>query len=45
MKLRRIKKNFWWTWRCDIRHQHSSVYGFFDWGVGRVKHQLRNKLK
>jgi hypothetical protein len=35
MKLRLKRKQFWWTWRY-------TPYGF-EWGIGRILHQLRDK--
>jgi len=41
MKVRNIKRNFWWTWHhCTQQYPYySKLYGWFDWGVGRFKHQ------
>lgn len=37
MKLRRRRKQFWWTWHhCTQLYPHySRLYGWFDWGVAR----------
>ncbi len=44
MKLRYKRKQFWWTWHEDDKHLKSLTYGLFDWGVGRIKHQLKDKV-
>lgn len=45
MKVRQIKKRFWWTWHFTPRlYNYSKMYGWFDWGVGRIKHQLKDSL-
>lgn len=45
MKLRKARKQFWWTWHHSKRHQCSTHYGWFDWGVGRIKHQHKDTTK
>jgi hypothetical protein len=35
MKLRHKRKQFWWTWR----YAHYD----FEWGVGRILHQLKDR--
>lgn len=47
MKQRQRKKQFWWTWHhcTQLYPYYSKLYGWFDWGVGRIKHQLRNTSK
>lgn len=39
MKLRYRRKQFWWTWHWRATHPYSRIYGLFDWGVARIKHQ------
>lgn len=42
MKMRKRRKQFWWTWHVDSKHIKSHLYGMFDWGVGRVNHQVKD---
>jgi len=44
MKVRQIKKRFWWTWRFwPMPYDgNKKVVGWFDWGVGRIKHQIKD---
>jgi hypothetical protein len=44
MKLRKLRKNFWWTWHAIPGALYSHTYGFFDWGMGRIKHQHKDAL-
>ena len=39
MKMRQRRKQFWWTWRSE--QTFNRTYGWFNWGVGRVKHQIK----
>jgi len=39
MKLRYMRKQFWWTWHMEGIPPYESSPRYFVWGVGRIKHQ------
>lgn len=45
MKMRKARKQFWWTWRFKVSCHYigSKQYGWYDWSVGRVVHQLKDR--
>jgi hypothetical protein len=50
MKMRNKRKQFWWTFRA--KEEILSYMGLFihkelhfGWGVGRIKHQQKDKIK
>ena len=44
MKMRHRRKQFWWTWHFT-NTTYSSMYGWFDWGIGRIKQQHPDCIK
>jgi len=42
MKQRYRRKQFWWTWRWDVYNLFSNTYKYYDWGIGRIKHQTKH---
>lgn len=41
MKMRYRRNQFWWTWHYGEKFLFSREYGWFDWGVGRIKLQQK----
>lgn len=43
MTMRQRRKQFWWTWHMEGEPPYPESPRYFEPGVGRIKHQLRDR--